>query len=114
MFDPACASLHPAKLVRGLAEVVEPLGVTLFERTEVIDWAAGSVRFRAVDSGFEGSVAARHVIIALEGYGSQLPRVRRRILPLYSLMIATEPLEDEVWDEIGIEHGQTFSDYRTC
>jgi glycine/D-amino acid oxidase-like deaminating enzyme len=27
-------------------------------------------------------------------------------------MIATEPLSDAVWDEIGIAHGQTFSDYR--
>src|SRR4029453_7668098 len=112
MFDPACAGLPPAKLVRGLAEVVERLGVTLFERTEVTDWAAGAVRFRGVDSGAEGSVAAKHVIIALEGYGSQRPRVHRRVLPLYSLMIATEPLDDRVWNEIGIEHGQTFSDYR--
>ncbi|KRE26148.1 FAD-binding oxidoreductase [Agromyces sp. Soil535] len=112
MFDPACARVHPAKLVRGLANVVESLGVSLFERTEVLDWAAGTVRFRGVDSRVEGTVAARHVIIALEGYGSQLPRVRRRVLPLYSLMIATEPLDDDVWDEIGIEHGQTFSDYR--
>ena len=88
------------------------MGVALFERTEVQDWAAGTVRFRAVDAGFEGTVSARHVIIALEGYGSQLPRVRRRLMPLYSLMIATEPLGDDVWDEIGIDHGQTFSDYR--
>jgi glycine/D-amino acid oxidase-like deaminating enzyme len=112
MFDPACARLHPAKLARGLASVVESLGVSIFERTEVVDWAAGRVRFRGVDGGEEGVVRARHVIIALEGYGSQLPRVRRRILPLYSLMIATEPLSDDVWEEIGIEHGQTFSDYR--
>lgn len=112
MFDPSCARVHPAKLVRGLAQVVESRGVSLFERTEVVDWAAGRVRFRSVDGGTEGVVDARHVIIALEGYGSQLPRVRRRIMPLYSLMIATEPLTDEVWEEIGIEHGQTFSDYR--
>lgn len=111
-FDPACARLHPAKLVRGLARVVEALGVAIFERTEVLDWAAGKVRFHAVDSGAHGTVSARRVIIALEGYGSQLPRVRRRILPIYSLMIATEPLPDEVWSEIGIAHGQTFSDYR--
>jgi len=111
-FDPDCARVHPGKLVRGLARVVEAAGVSIFERTEVVDWAAGRVRFRAVDSGIEGSVSARHVIVALEGFGSQLPRVRRRILPLYSLMIATEPLSDEVWDEIGIRHGQTFSDYR--
>jgi hypothetical protein len=25
-------------------------------------------------------------------------------------MIATEPLSDETWEEIGIEHGQTFAD----
>jgi glycine/D-amino acid oxidase-like deaminating enzyme len=111
-FDPACARVHPAKLVRGLASVVESLGVSIFERTEVVDWAAGRVRFRSVDLGQEGSVSTRHVIIALEGYGSQLPRVRRRILPLYSLMIATEPLADEVWQEVGVEHGQTFSDCR--
>jgi glycine/D-amino acid oxidase-like deaminating enzyme len=111
-FDPACARVHPAKLVRGLARVVEELGVVLFERTEVLDWSAGRVRFRAVDSGRDGTVWARHVIVATEGYGAQLPRVGRRILPLYSLMIATEPLSDDVWDEIGIDHGQTFSDYR--
>ncbi|HET6672500.1 MAG TPA: FAD-dependent oxidoreductase [Agromyces sp.] len=111
-FDPSCARVHPAKLVRGLANVVESLGVSVFERTEVIDWTAGRVRFRTVDGGAEGVITARHVIIALEGYGPQRPRVRRRILPLYSLMIATAPLPDEVWREIGIEHGQTFSDYR--
>jgi glycine/D-amino acid oxidase-like deaminating enzyme len=111
-FDPACARVHPAKLVRGLANVVESLGVAIFERTEVVDWAAGRVRFRSLGGRDEGTLSARHVIIALEGYGSQLPRVRRRILPLYSLMIATEPLSDAVWAEIGVEHGQTFSDFR--
>ncbi len=49
---------------------------------------------------------------ATEGYGSALRQVGRRILPLYSLMIATEPLCDAVWDRIGIEHGQTFTDFR--
>ncbi|MEI5582709.1 MULTISPECIES: NAD(P)/FAD-dependent oxidoreductase [unclassified Agromyces] len=113
VFDPATARVHPAKLVRGLARVVEARGVALFERTEVVDFAAGRVRFRALDgSGAEGTVTARHVIVATEGYGPGLPRVRRRILPIYSLMIATEPLSDAVWDEIGIAHGQTFSDYR--
>ena len=112
MYDPACARVHPAKLVRGLARTVAARGVEVFERTEVLDWSAGRVRFRALDDRAEGSIATRHVIVATEGYGAALPRVRRRILPLYSLMIATEPLAEEVWDEIGIEHGTTFSDYR--
>ncbi|WP_232496663.1 NAD(P)/FAD-dependent oxidoreductase [Agromyces humatus] len=113
VFDPACARVHPAKLVRGLARVVEARGVSVFERTEVLDWSAGQVRFRSLDgSDAHGTIAAKRVIVATEGYGPSLPRVRRRILPLYSLMIATEPLSDTVWEEIGIEHGQTFSDYR--
>lgn len=113
VYDPDCARVQPAKLVRGLARVVESLGVSVFERTEVVGWSAGRVQFRALDgSGAEGTVSSRHVIVATEGYGAKLPRVRRRILPLYSLMIATEPLTDEAWEEIGIEHGQTFSDYR--
>ena len=50
--------------------------------------------------------------MALEGYGATLPATHRSVLPLYSLMIATEPLSDATWNDIGIEHGQTFADYR--
>ena len=73
-FDPACARVHPAKLVRGLARVVEARGVSLFERTEVLDWSAGRVRFRSLDGGdAEGTIVAKHVIVATEGYGPGLP-----------------------------------------
>jgi glycine/D-amino acid oxidase-like deaminating enzyme len=106
VFDPNCARVHPAKLVRGLAHAVERIGGTIYEQTEVLDWEAGSVR-----TG-RGTVSAASVIVATEGYGATLPKTRRRILPLYSLMIATEPLPESTWAEIGIEHGQTFTDYR--
>lgn len=105
-FDPACARLHPAKLVRGLARAIEARGATIYEGTEVLDFAPHRVSTSA------GTVTADTVVVALEGYGATLPQTRRSVLPLYSLMIATDPLPDEVWQEIGIEHGQTFSDYR--
>ncbi|MWB99278.1 FAD-dependent oxidoreductase [Agromyces sp. MMS17-SY077] len=111
LVDPNCASVQPAKLVRGLARVVEDAGVALYERTRAVDWAPGRVRFRTAD-GDTGMVRAERIVIALEGYGPTTPRVRRRILPLYSLMIATEPLSESVWDEIGLAHGETFSDER--
>ncbi|AMB60298.1 FAD-dependent oxidoreductase [Microterricola viridarii] len=114
-FDPACARLQPAKLVRGLARLVESLGVTIFERTEVTNWFSKRVRFRSAlpDGGsVDGAVSATTIVIAVEGYGAALPRVGRHVLPLYSLMIATEPLSDDVWREIGIQHGETFTDYR--
>ena len=34
------------------------------------------------------------------------------MIPLYSLMIATEPLSAEVWDEIGLSRRETFADLR--
>lgn len=109
-FDPSCARLHPAKLVRGLAEVVEKMGVVIAEQTEVVEWAPRRVLCQG-ETG-QSLVHCDTVVIATEGYGAGLPGVRRRILPLYSLMIATEPLPAELWDELGIEHGTTFSDFR--
>jgi glycine/D-amino acid oxidase-like deaminating enzyme len=106
VFDPNCARVHPAKLVRGLARAVERRGGIIYEQTEVTGWSTGTVATAI------GTVTAPTVVVALEGYGATIPQSRRRVLPLYSLMIATEPLPDAVWAEIGLEHGQTFTDYR--
>ena len=106
VYDPACARVHPAALTRSLARIVESRGAVIHEQTEVMTWAPGRVETA------RGVVRARHVIAALEGYGAGLAPLRRRVLPLYSLMIATQPLSDEVWQQLGIEHGQTFSDGR--
>ena len=106
VLDPACARLHPAKLVRGLARAVERLGVTIHEQTEVRGYSPRTVVTA------RGTVRCDTVVVATEGYGATLPQTHRRVLPLYSLMIATEPLSDELWSRIGIEHGQTFADYR--
>jgi glycine/D-amino acid oxidase-like deaminating enzyme len=106
VFDAACARVHPAKLVRGLARAVERRGVRILEQTEVLGWRSGEVRTA------RGTVSAGTVIVALEGYTATIPQSRRRMLPLYSLMIATEPIPERVWDAIGIAHGETFTDYR--
>lgn len=106
VYIPACARLQPASLVRGLARVVERQGAVIHEHTTVDSWEPGSVR---TDRGI---VRARHIVSALEGYGATVAQTKRRILPLYSLMVATQPLDDAVWDAMGIAHGQTFSDGR--
>ncbi len=105
-FDRNCASLHPAKLVRGLAAVLEARGVRIFEHTAVTAVSTGRVETAS------GVVSAEKVVVATEGYTATFPATRRRILPLYSLMIASEPLPTAFWDEVGIAHGQTFTDYR--
>lgn len=106
VFDPNCARLHPAKLVRGLATALEARGVRILEGTTVTRFEPGRVETD------RGVVSCERIVIAIEGYGATLAQTHRRILPLYSLMIATEPLPAAVWDEIGVPHGRTFSDYR--
>lgn len=106
VYDPACARLHPAKLVRGLARAVERGGAVIHEQTTVLSWQSGSVETD------RGRVRARHIIVALEGYGASVSQSKRRVLPLYSLMVASQPLSDDVWHEMGIAHGQTFTDGR--
>lgn len=107
VFDPACARVQPAKLVRGLARVAQERGIRIAEGTEVLDYRPGEV----VTS--RGTLRTRFIVDAMEGYRSQLQQTRRHLLPLYSLMIATEPLPDSVFDEIGLAHGMTFADYRS-
>jgi glycine/D-amino acid oxidase-like deaminating enzyme len=106
VFDPNCARLHPGRLVRGLAASIERRGVRIAEGTTVTDYAAHHV---ITDKGI---VTCDTVVLALEGWTPTLARTHRRILPLYSLMIATEPLPDSVWDELQLPHGRTFTDFR--
>ncbi|HUZ22436.1 MAG TPA: FAD-binding oxidoreductase [Streptosporangiaceae bacterium] len=105
-FTPHCAAIHPARLARGLAEAVRRAGVEVFERTPVREIAPGRVVTTA------GTVRARYVVRATEGYTPELPGLARAIVPVYSLMIATEPLPESVWAQIGLAGRPTFSDLR--
>jgi glycine/D-amino acid oxidase-like deaminating enzyme len=101
-----CAALDPMRLVRGLAKAVESLGVQLYEQTAALSVAPG----RVVTT--HGTVTADVVLPATEGYTAQLPGRRRDLAPVYSLMLATEPLPAEVWAKIGLHDRATFSDER--
>ena len=105
-FTPHCAAVHPARLVRGLARAVEGRGVALFERTRVRAIEPGSVTTDA------GRVSAEVVVRATEGYTAGLPGERRTVAPVYSLMVATEPLPPAVWEQVGLADRSTFSDGR--
>jgi glycine/D-amino acid oxidase-like deaminating enzyme len=105
-YTPDCAALHPARLVRGLAEAVERRGVRIFEKTRVTGIEPG----RATTP--YGVVRAPTVVRATEGYTAGLPGHARTLVPVYSLVIATEPLAPEVWDEIGLARRETFTDHR--
>jgi len=105
-FTPHCAAIHPARLARGLADVLRRRSVTIYERTPVLRIEPG----RMVTAG--GVVTARHVIRATEGYTPGLHGFDRAVVPVYSLVIATEPLPDAVWAQVGLASRPTFNDLR--
>lgn len=106
METPHCATVQPAALARGLAEAAERRGVTIYERTRAIGLEPGRVRTEW------GDIRAPVVLGCTEAFTVGLPGGRRRLVPLYSLMVATEPLGDETWGEIGLEGRPTFTDGR--
>ncbi len=105
-YTPHCARLHPARLVRGLARKVEELGASIYESTRAESIEPGRV---VTD---RGTVHAPVVVRATEGYTTALRGMRRSLLPLYSLMVATEPLPDDAWKAIGWDGCETLHDGR--
>ena len=106
LHTPHCAAIHPARLARGLATAVERHGAVLHEATRATAIEPGRVRTD------RGTLKADVVVRATEGYTPTLDGQRRAVVPLYSLMIATEPLPETTWDEIGLRHRETFNDAR--
>lgn len=106
-YTPDCAAIHPARLVRGLADVVaSTAGGRIFEQTPVTAIDPHTARTPY------GTVTAEVVVRATEGYTPALEGHRRTVVPVYSLVVATEPLPDRTWAQIGLHDRETFTDHR--
>ena len=103
-WNPQCARLNPAKLVGGLASLVELMGVRIFEDTRAHHIAPGEVRTAL------GRISSPVIIRATEGFTSSLPGQRRTWLPMNSSMIVTDPLPNDVWSAIGWDGFETLGD----
>ena len=99
LFNPECATINPFGLVEGLVSHLKAQGVEIHEgffATRVTDGILANSTF----------ITAPIVIQATEVFG--VPG--RDFIPLYSLMIATEPLAEELWQEIGVATRFTFAE----
>jgi glycine/D-amino acid oxidase-like deaminating enzyme len=92
---PHCAAIHPARLARGLAERLEQLGVTIFEHSPATGFDNRGVRTA------NGRINADTLLLATEGYGCSLPGRERSLIPVHSMMVATEPLPGELLGRLG-------------
>ncbi|MDW5377506.1 FAD-binding oxidoreductase [Halomonas sp. HP20-15] len=104
IFHRHVATLNPAKLIAGLAEALGRLGVTIYERSRATTLASREV------STHEGAIEATTIVCATEGYAERFHDFRRHIIPVQSMVIATEPLSDETWREIGMAERPAFAD----
>ncbi|MFH8609150.1 NAD(P)/FAD-dependent oxidoreductase [Streptomyces sp. NPDC018029] len=103
-WTPHGARLHPVKLVKGLADTVAALGVTIHESTPVTE-----IRPKHAVTPY-GTVRAPYVLRCTEGFTASLKGQRRTWLPMNSSMIATEPLSPAQWESIGWEGRETLGD----
>jgi glycine/D-amino acid oxidase-like deaminating enzyme len=111
-FSPHCARIHPGQVVDGLARRLRDLGVTIYEDSPVTRIVERSQKHAAHVVTPSGTVSARYVVRATEGFTPTLPGQRRTVAPIYSLMIATAPLSDQFWTQYGFATMPTFADER--
>lgn len=99
------ARVQPAKLVRGLAQVVQRMGVRIVEDTPVTEYSKGQVQTP------RGTIRAPIILRATEGFTAGLKGHEREWLPLNSAQIATPVLPPEVWAKIGWNGHELFHDF---
>ena len=104
---PVDCSLQPAKYVRGLGQAAERAGARLVENTEV-------TRVRRVRGGFEVEHGGARPRPGSPGghqrlHPAALGRLRRRVIPIGSYIIATRPLDDELARQL-VPRGRVISD----
>jgi glycine/D-amino acid oxidase-like deaminating enzyme len=114
IYTPDSSVIHPGRLARGLARLVERLGGRIVEGTPVVDWSPASAETggRALLRTTRGDVRASAIVLAGEAYLTRFPRLHRQLIPVYSLIVLTEPLSDAQWQEIGWADRETLASTR--
>ena len=103
VFTPHCAALNPFKLVRALADHLEKLGVMIYEQSSVSEIRDKQVEVNGFNVNCTFSIRATEAFTPRKWMGN-------RQIPIYSLMVATEPLSNEVVKEIRNTQRATFQE----
>ncbi len=86
--------LHPARFHAGLTRLAEAAGAALHPHTPATAVRRTGDRWRVTTP--RGDIEADHILVATNAYADGLlPALRRRVLPMGSFIIATEPLTEE-------------------
>ncbi|MBE9606724.1 FAD-binding oxidoreductase [Acetobacteraceae bacterium H6797] len=99
LLDPRGGHLNPLSYARGLARTAQRLGASIHGATPALSLTRHAARWRI--STPKGSLIAERVVIGTNGYTDGLwPRLRQTVVPVFSTILATEPLPEEVQRQI--------------
>ena len=94
LYDPDSGHLHPLNYTLGLARAACAAGARIFEDSCVTQLAEANGRHIARTE--HGEVRAKFVVLACNAYlGRLAPRLARKIMPVGTYVVATEPLGAE-------------------
>ena len=110
LFAPEAASVHPGRLVRGLARAMERRGGVVYEQTEVTGFHAGSGARLVTPAG--ELRARKAIVLAGEAYLTRLRPLHRALAPIYSLIGLTAPLTPSQWSQIGWHNRENLCSHR--
>ena len=98
MIDRFGGHIHPLNLVLGEAAAVESLGGRIFENSRVTDVEMGA---NPIVRTVRGSVRAKYVLVCGNAYlGKLLPQIGDRMMPVSSQVMATEPLDAALIEDL--------------
>ena len=107
---PDIGHLNPAKLHAGLLDAAEKSGAVVHSET-------GVDGYQSVDEGYEvaterGVVRCKNIVMATNGYTNEAnPWLQRRLVPVTSRIIVTEPLSENLMRHLP-PHGRAMSEVR--
>ena len=110
LVDDVSAGLNPAQYVKGLARAAEKAGAVLHARARVN--YLGRRGKRSFIETERGSLTADSVLVGTSGYtGNATKKLKKKIIPIGSFIIATEQLSDRLVNELSPKNRMIF-DYK--
>lgn len=99
MWDPRGGHLNPLSYARGLARAAAGLGARIHAGSPALSLRREGALWRIATPG--GAVLAEQVVLATNGYTGDLwPGLRQSVAPVFSSIIASEPLPPALADAV--------------
>ena len=90
-YDPGCGHLHPLNYTLGLANAAQLAGAEFYAQTAAASFTKSSEGYAV--TGGQGTIKSRYVVFCCNAYIHKLEsRLRSKIMPVGTYIIATEPL----------------------